>query len=65
VLQVLPIKQACCQYLRSELSLQTVACTLALAAAQDCSDLLADAVSAPLCGGCVWLGLGRLQLCGK
>jgi hypothetical protein len=47
--QVLPIKQACCQYLRSELSLQTVACTLALATAHDCADLLADAVSVPLC----------------
>lgn len=57
VLQVLPIKQACCQYLRSELSLQTVACTLALAAAHDCSDLLADAVSAPLCVHVVGAGV--------
>lgn len=43
-LQVLPVKEACCQYLRSQLSLETVAATLSLAAAHDCTDLLADAV---------------------
>lgn len=42
-LEVLPVKHACCQYLRSHLSLQTVAETLALAAAHDCHELLADA----------------------
>jgi hypothetical protein len=42
-LEVLPVKEACCQYLRSQLSLETVAATLSLAAAHDCADLLADA----------------------
>lgn len=42
-LEVLPVKEACCQYLRSQLSLETVAATLSLAAAHDCTDLLADA----------------------
>lgn len=45
--QVLPVKEACCQYLRSQLSLETVAATLSLAAAHDCADLLADAVRPP------------------
>ncbi len=38
------MKEACCQYLRSQLCLDTVAATLSLAAAHDCADLLADAV---------------------
>ncbi|KAL4856881.1 Kelch-like protein 10 [Chlorella vulgaris] len=42
-LEVLPVKAACCQFLRSQLSLETVAETLALAAAHDCTELGADA----------------------
>jgi hypothetical protein len=50
-LEVLPVKAACCQFLRSQLSLETVAETLSLAAAHDCAELGADAVrdaAAPL-----------------
>ena len=43
--QVLPVKEACCHFLRCQLSLDTVAATLSLAAAHDCADLLADAAS--------------------
>lgn len=43
-LQVLPVKAAVCEFLRSKLTLQTVAQTLALAAANDCIELLEDAV---------------------
>ncbi len=42
--QVLPVKAAVCEFLRSKLTLQTVASTLALAAANDCLELLEDAV---------------------
>lgn len=44
-LQVLPVKAAVCEFLRSKLTLHTVANTLALAAANDCFELLEDAVS--------------------
>jgi hypothetical protein len=46
-LEVLPVKEACCQLLRSRLSLASVAETLALAAAHDCAELAEEAV-----GGC-------------
>lgn len=52
-LEVLPVKEACCAYLRSQLSLESVAETLALAAAHDCADLLADAVRLPGCIACL------------
>ncbi|KAL4427686.1 hypothetical protein ABPG75_001775 [Micractinium tetrahymenae] len=42
-LEVLPVKAAVCEFLRAKLTLQTVADTLALAAANDCLELLEDA----------------------
>lgn len=56
-LEVLPVKEACCALLRSHLSLETAAQTLALAAAHDCADLLADAVRWCWAGAGAWAGL--------
>ena len=65
---MLPVKAACCRLLRGQLSLETVAHTLALAAAHDCADLLADAVRrrqarVPCAASFPALGLHRLLPC--
>jgi hypothetical protein len=62
---VLPLRDACCAYLRSELRPEAAAGVLALAARHDCIDLYRDAVRTPVQAASLYcLGTARTACLG-